>query len=466
MQAVSLRAVPTCRTVTADHQRFGFNFSLDEGHSIADYDTAPLQAGWYLDYTYQNQATRQADMEYTPLIRARAWQSDTFTETLQVAVAATPGTLWLVGNEPDRAGQDGLTPAEYARFYGETYRLLKQFDPTSRVAGGGLVQATPLRLRYLTMVLDEYQQQFGETMPVDVWNVHGFILPENYVWGASIPPGLEQFASEGMQYLASDHDNMVIFAAQMRAFRQWMADHGYRDRPLLVSEYGILLAPRHGFTYTRVQQFLINSFNFFLSTTDDTLGDPADGNRLVQRWSWFSLNYPPWDENTGQGFNGNLYNPTNFQIEALGQDFANFVTPHFVPQLDLALSEVRFQPPTMLISATTHLTVTANVINGGSVDGTAVRLRLWHGDPASGGTLLAEGPPIPRLPPGCSQRVAMQLTWLPTDLAPGAYPLVVEVATTRNDAPELDIANNQAQQLFLLLERPFSSAVYLPQVVR
>ncbi|MEZ4661306.1 MAG: hypothetical protein R2911_27465 [Caldilineaceae bacterium] len=76
-------------------------------------------------------------------------------------VDAHPGDLWILGNEPDRDTQDGRTPDAYAEFYHAVYTFLKARDPTAQVAIGGVVQATPLRLRYLDMVLSAYQALWG-----------------------------------------------------------------------------------------------------------------------------------------------------------------------------------------------------------------------------------------------------------------------------------------------------------------
>ena len=46
------------------------------------------------------------------------------------------------------------------------------------MAIGGVSQVTPLRLDYLERVLAAYEKQYGQPMPVDVWNVHTFILRE------------------------------------------------------------------------------------------------------------------------------------------------------------------------------------------------------------------------------------------------------------------------------------------------
>ncbi|MCB0183475.1 MAG: hypothetical protein KDE31_04385, partial [Caldilineaceae bacterium] len=244
--------------------RFGFNVARDAGHTIADYDVHPLNAAWYLDYFTQVVPSQPAGMRFAQMIRPPFWRSATMTTTVDAIIAANPGALWIVGNEPDRDKQDGLTPAAYATFYHDAYHFLKARDPASRVAIAGVVQSTPLRRRYLDMVLTAYRDAYGSALPVDLWTVHAFILPENYQWGAAIPPGLAEFADEGMQYDIWDHDNLDIFQANLVAFRQWMADNGYRDKALLVTEYGILL-PDIAFPHTAVRDFMTGTFDFFLS---------------------------------------------------------------------------------------------------------------------------------------------------------------------------------------------------------
>ena len=154
-------------------------------------------------------------------------------------------------------------------------------------------------------------------MPVDVWNVHNFVLREERgSWGVDIPPGIPD--DRGLLYEISDSSNLDAFKQQMVAFRRWMADRGFRNSPLIVSEYGILMPEDFGFTPEAVASFLISTFDYFLTATDSNLGFPADGNRLVQRWCWYSLTdtvYPT----------GNLFDPTSGNITALGRAWAAYV---------------------------------------------------------------------------------------------------------------------------------------------
>ena len=154
-------------------------------------------------------------------------------------------------------------------------------------------------------------------MPVDVWNVHNFVLREERgSWGVDIPPGIPD--DRGLLYEISDSGNLDAFKQQVVAFRRWMADRGFRNSPLIVSEYGILMPEDFGFTPETVADFLIGTFDYFLTATDPNLGLPADGNRLVQRWCWYSLAdtvYPT----------GNLFDPTSGNITALGQTWVAYV---------------------------------------------------------------------------------------------------------------------------------------------
>jgi hypothetical protein len=161
---------------------------------------------------------------------------------------------------------------------------------------------------------------YGEPIPVDVWNVHGFILREERgTWGIDIPPGIS--VDQGRLFDIEDHDNVEIFREQIVTFRRWMKDNGERDKPLIVSEYGILMPAEYGFSHERVQGFLYASFDFFLTATDADLGYPADSYRLVQRWAWYSLSDTAFPA-------GNLFDPVTGQITPLGLAYGSYTSSH------------------------------------------------------------------------------------------------------------------------------------------
>jgi hypothetical protein len=285
--------------------RFGVAVRSDFGE-ITDYDVASLHIAWYSDWAARVNPPRPAGIEYAQLV----WVSDgVFSPSLdQLApmVDANLGSVWMIGNEPECIWQGNNTPEQYAQAYHQLYTFIKDTDPTAQVAIGGVVQPTPLRLRWLDRVLDHYQATYGEPMPVDVWNIHNMILPEvRGGWGCDIPRGLTE--DSGRLYTVDDNDSVDYFVQHVVDFRTWMRDRGQRDKPLIITEYGVLMPVEYGLTPQRVNAFMNATFDYLLTARDNALGYPADENRLVQRWLWFSLNDPPWDPATGAGFNGALF---------------------------------------------------------------------------------------------------------------------------------------------------------------
>jgi hypothetical protein len=326
--ATTVPSIPTA-TVTVhasritDHaSRFTYQSRFRWGVGVAigpisRYNIDPLRLGWCLDWRARADPPRPGGLEYVQMVRLKGGVLRPDAETLAAIARANPGSLWLVGNEPDVKWQDSVEPAAYARLYHQAYTAIKGADPTARVAIGGVSQPTPLRMRYLEAVLAAYREQFGAAMPVDVWNVHNFILREERgSWGVDIPPGLPD--DRGILYEIDDSGNLEAFRRQIWDFRRWMAAQGYGGWPLIVSEYGIPMPEDYGFPPERVVAFLRGTFEFFLTATDPALGDPADGYRLVQRWCWYSLDdttYPT----------GRLFDPQTGAMTAVGEGWAEYV---------------------------------------------------------------------------------------------------------------------------------------------
>lgn len=226
-------------------------------------------------------------MEFTPMVRMRNGRLHPSTNTLRQLAAQNPGLTWLIGNEPDVRWQDNTSPEVYAIAYHRAYTAIKTGDPTAQVAVAGLSQITPLRLAYLTRMWDFYQKLYGVKMPVDIWNMHAFMLREERgAWGVNVPLGFE-LEQRGRLWDVEDHDDLALVEEQIRAMRQWMAAHGQQNKPLWITEYGILMPEEYGFDDERVIRFMLGSFDLFLGLTDTEVGDPADGYRLVQRWNWY-----------------------------------------------------------------------------------------------------------------------------------------------------------------------------------
>ncbi len=289
------------------------------GGPISRYNIQPLRLGWYLDWRARPEPPRPGGIEYVQMVRLKGGKLQPDAQTIAAIAQANPGSLWLVSNEPDVKWQDNVEPAVYARLYHEAYTSIKAADPSAVVAAGGISQPTPLRLCYLDAVLAAYREQFGVEMPADAWHVHNFILREERgSWGVDIPLGPPD--DRGMLYEIDDCDNLEIFRRQVWDFRRWMAAHGFQDRPLIVSEYGIPMPEDYGFPPERVIRFLQGTFEFFLTAADPSLGYPADGYRLVQRWCWYSLDAP--DASYPQG---RLFNPQTGAMTEVGEGWEEMV---------------------------------------------------------------------------------------------------------------------------------------------
>jgi hypothetical protein len=303
--------------------RFGF----DSG-SLTGYDVAQLHAGWYSNWGASLNPAHPDGLVYVQLIRFHAGADPHDPaqvtvgpprETIAQIAAAHPGSLWFMSNEPDSLYQgDPIYPDVYASVYHDFYTFIKGLDPTALIANGGIVQPTPCRLAYLDIVLDTYQTLYGEPMPVDVWNIHAFTLREVYgSWGASTPPGVDPDC--GIDYAVDEADDVAIFWGNIQAMRAWMKEKGYQDRPLIISEYGILwpewFAPQ--FTPARVSHFMTQTFDLFLYETDPEIGYPADANRLVQAWAWYSLS-------DDQVYNGYLFYSHSQALSPMGATYRDY----------------------------------------------------------------------------------------------------------------------------------------------
>ncbi|MBC7227597.1 MAG: hypothetical protein H5T61_10240 [Thermoflexales bacterium] len=433
-----------------------------------------LGIGWYLDFG-AHMSNGPDDIEFIQVVRVKQNKSGCtylpgysvsppLTEgDLGALVRAYPGALWLVGNEPDRGPnpdsdctnriQDDTHPEVYAEAYHAVYHFIKQRDPTAQVGIAGLVQVTPGRLQYLDKVWDTYLQKFGVPIPVDVWNMHLYILPEvnwtgqpngiaNVALGTN--PALGMRESGGRKDLCGDprdniycfaeHDNMPIFADQILQMRAWMKAHGQQNKPLIISEYSILYPfedyddPIHPtrcflqdefggcFTPARVSNFMTRTFHYLESAADPVLGYPPDNYRLVQQWLWFSMYFE------GAGSASNLLNRDMTSLTQVGQIFANFVgsTATYVNLLPGEVANPVIFAPT----GTTGVTLSATIYNNGNAYARNPITVTFYADASLTqiiGTSVFTG-----TLEGCARRgITLEVYW--DNLSTGAHPYWVKV---------------------------------------
>jgi len=439
LTVASVAADEPCRPPLIERQRHGFVGTQDNWSQTFDVDR--LGAGWYVDFWPYTEPPDDVDRA---LVIGAYLGLAADPAMLVALVDNNPGVLWLIGSEPDSLYQDNLLPEEYARMYHDLYHLIKRRDRTSQIAAGGIVQATPLRLEYLDRVLAAYQARYGQAMPVDVWHIHNGILPEvRGGWGAGIPPGID--ATQGVIRQIDDNDNMEIFRSQIWAFRQWMAGRGYLGYPLVVTEFGILMPDGPwGFDEERVNAFMSRTLDFFSNATDGVLGDPADDHRLVQRWAWFSLDFPPYDPVTKYGFNGNLFDPVTAEITGFGQHYISH-TESLSPlsYVDLGFAAWDVPRPPLVVSPTESIShsVRARIVNRGTVDSGSFTVTLAYDGPVSD----ARSQSLANLPPVSSQ----WLTFTLTGLQMGVYALFLEI-DPGGQVSDTARCNNQATRIIVV----------------
>ena len=435
-QVSSVRAAdPPAGLYPSPNERIGFGVISDINH----FDLAPLHAGWYVNWGTATNLTNPAGLDFAQIIRVGDEIRPGLNTIKQIA-RDNPGSLWLVGNEPDCIWQDNVWPETYAEQYHDIYSALKKADPTCQIAIGGIVQATPLRLEWLDRVWNWYHHKYGVTMPVDVWNVHNFILQEKQGgWGCEIPPGVD--ATVGRLYGINDHDDMQYFGQQIVAFRQWMTDRGQRDKPLIVSEYGILFHDGLGYDYARVSAFMLATFDYFLSATDTNIGYPADGNQLVQRWAWYSLDDISFEQEQYTTWSA-LYDPfPPYNIRQMGVDFGEYAAARVTPYVDLVPVRLAVQTPDELTyGAPATVVLELTVQNRGNMTSEGpIPVEFWDGDATHVGVLVGtdEAPALPRRYAG--EEIA-QLTWTTVITSPRTIRARVNPGGT---ITEWDLNNNE-----------------------
>jgi hypothetical protein len=472
-------------------------------------------AGWYVFFGGYTDVAG-SDKQIAPVISVKqdkngAQYLDSYTinpslEALAPIITTYPGTLWIVGNEVDRGpnpdggpGQGDTFPDVYARAYNEVYHFIKQLDPTALVANSGLVQVTPGRLQYLDLMWRSYRQQFNEPMPVDVWNMHLYVLPEAELDGtpngiANVALGTDPaLAKRGPGanpsqcvldeiYCFAEHDEVTIFEQQMRAMRRWMYDHGQRHKPLILTEFSILfpcddplgenceyLRDEFGndFDKWRVQNYLVDTVAKLENTTDPVIGNPLDGGRLVQQWAWFSISTTSMvgdvsDLVRQDGDSGPLTSLTE-----LGQQYLAEATalPSYT---NLALAPVgAVAVESAVISGTADAPLRAEVVNNGSLSvGSAFSVTLYS-DSALTAVIDQVNVPAPdvsnALLRGCAMvTVPVSVTW--TGLTAGLHPFWVKV-DSQDDVVEAGPAGelDNVGKSFVLVD---SDRIWMPVFFR
>jgi len=488
--------------------RFGVAARIDQFDHIDV--VSKLNAGWYLDF-WANLVDGQGPPTYAPMIRiqqdrggstdcGRSWDYTIDPPLTDGGVGRRidrlPGAQWLIGNEPERVGQDGVCPREYAQAYHEAYEFIKGRDPTAQVFAGGVVEPTEMRLAYLDRVLDSYEAAYGEPMPVDGWAIHLYVLSETGDGDASIAlgiaPGLgvpySGNCSNAGSWCHAEHDDIDLVNQLVVGMRQWMKNRGYRNRPLIVTEFGIL-KPHHlgpgatcskttcsstgdgcfcdemGETFhpQRVADFATGAFDMLRTATNPNLGYSLDNNRLVQQWLWFHLATRTAD---ALGHASNLADPEStggdgeWELTAVGRAWREYVR-QLPPEINLLVTDVPTVSGTVLAgTCSAAVLLSAYVVNNGNASPVDAVSATFYRD-----SLLTEplGTVMIEAPLGCvRETVVAEWTW--EGLCAGNRPFWVKLSYD-GDLVMAAEDDSVAEGLVVIESIP-STQTYLPAVLR
>jgi hypothetical protein len=453
-------------------------------NSIGVYNYTPTHVGWYHNWSAPLIPVRPGNMEFYNTVEIRQDKSGgVFLDTVSInppltmdanglgpIIHANPGSVWILGNEIDRRGQSETMPDKYAEAYHDTYQFVKSIDPTARIAIGSVVEPTPLRLEYLDKILYAYRVKYRTPMPIDVWNIHMYILPELVgSWGAEVPPG--STVNQGRLYTAADNVNLNVFKSLIREMRVWMKSRGYQDRPLIFTEFGALLPlwwmSQNGVTQQQMNQFNRDAVYFMNTATDADLGYVADGYHLVQRSALYSMDDDspaPGGEDGEFAWGTFLFRSTSpFTLTSIGQYYIEQIAAPLTPTVDLLPYRYQLDPASIvvLMSETVTTTLRVSIANAGNAitmnslpQSTTVRVTDVTG---GGSTLLGEHPIYPA--GGCGNSVEISAVW--PNLAVGLHVARIEVNPDHQVMET--ITSNNIMTVTVLVG---SHGVYLPLIGR
>lgn len=498
------QTVANCRYGAAADKFSGYQKWIDD-----------LGAGWWLDFqvNYDTPAANGAEFAHLIWVEQEKDANGNYLDSYITApsmerdslgylVERRPGRMWIVGNEVDRGPDQGQTsggqgdtmPQMYAKIYHDVYHYIKSWDPTALVTPSALVQVTPGRIQYLDLMWNAYRDLYGQQMPVDLWNIHLYILAEmrrdgtpsyfsSIALGTDPSLGMLEFGgnlAECQQqgvYCVYEHDSIEAFRDQVVRMRTWMKDHGYKNKPLIITEYSLLLpyeerpAPEvcwvkdefgNCFTPERVRDFAQATFNYLETATDPNLGYQYDNDRLVQQWLWYGM------YRTGLGKTSNLAagDSEPLSLTLAGQAFAN-ATRAEAAHVNLIPANLGNSGGTIGLDGQISSRLSVEVRNNGNARSLDPITVTFYADEALTqvlGTKTIQSP-VDDSPgmTGCAVRpmpVSIDAEW-EAGLTPGTYPYWVKVDSS-GSIDESNENDNVASGVIVLLP----AAQYLPLMVR
>lgn len=204
---------------------------------------------WYMDWDWKTPTLAGHERLY--VIGCAEVKAD--RGRIPAAMRASGSAWWSLGNEPNDPNQDNRTPEEYAELY-HIFEGWAQEAPRCGVLPAGIANAD---WQWAEAFREAYRERYGRYPRVDGWNIHNYILE----------PGLDPY----------DVDE---FGRRILAFRRWMERIGDGEKPLFLSEFGVLYGngccDRPVDPPEKIQAFMRASVAWLRES------------RAVDCWAWFA----------------------------------------------------------------------------------------------------------------------------------------------------------------------------------
>lgn len=246
--------------------------------SVEDPGMKDVGAKWYFNWSHKPH--NGVDLEFVPLVWGYPGNgpiSTDYWKEVEQAIREYPeyyhdGTLFLIGNEIGyKAQNDGRTPSEYAQDFHTAYSILKSINPSFQISvGPAVLNIEPSITRsivgaddgldYLSQVIDRYYEFYGELIPADYFAATNHVL-------------------EGSSSV------LETFKNRIKDLRQLLYQKGLNNRNLILTEFGV---PVRGLSPEEIASVMVDTISFVATASDEDIGHPDDGGKLVQRWAWFT----------------------------------------------------------------------------------------------------------------------------------------------------------------------------------
>jgi hypothetical protein len=214
-----------------------------------------------------------------------------------------------------------------------------------------------------------------------------------------------------------------------------------------------------------VTNYLTASFDFMFTATDEQIGYPADGNRLVQGWVWYSLNDDYW--------NGSLFDPNTKTLTVFGTTWKDYVSNPAnplasQPQRNLLVTNLQADPNPAYVSSGDSMTINlrADIANSGNTNtstGNNIMVSFWDGDPNEPSSNQIGNTQILDDLAGCGRFTTVEVDW--PDIGEGNHVWYVKVDPITGETNSDD---NVASSIVSVIEGapPPEQKTYLPIILK